>query len=72
LRSFKNEAWRIKCEPIRDTQTNKRRRKFKKELQQELCLAPVTSFINGQRKQWFCDVMRRGKGKLPEQLWNRN
>lgn len=30
--------------------------KFKKDLQEELNLAPITSYVDGQRKEWLRDM----------------
>jgi hypothetical protein len=61
LRTFENKIWRKICGPVRDAGTNDWRRKFNKELQEELGLAPVTSYIKGQRLQWFGHIMRRSE-----------
>ncbi|KAL4113770.1 hypothetical protein QTP88_017351 [Uroleucon formosanum] len=61
LRTFENKIWRKICGPVRDAGTNVWRRKFNKELQEELGLAPVTSYIKGQRLQWFGHIMRRSE-----------
>jgi len=45
LRTFENKIWRMICGPVRDTRTNEWRRKFNEEVQDELGLAPVTSYI---------------------------
>jgi hypothetical protein len=58
--------------PVCDTRKNEWRRKFNKELQEELGLAPVTSYIKGQRMQWLGHIMRRSEEKLSEQLWSGN
>lgn len=44
-----NKIWRIIYRLVRDIRTTyELRRKFNKELQEELGLGPVTSYINGQ------------------------
>ncbi|KAL4131010.1 hypothetical protein QTP88_008370 [Uroleucon formosanum] len=60
-RTFENKIWRMICGSVRDARTNEWRRKFNKELQEELGLAPVTSYIKGQRLQWFGHIMRKNK-----------
>jgi len=52
------------CGPVRDTRTNEWRRKFNKELQEELGIAPVTSYIKGQRIQWLSRMVRRSKEEI--------
>lgn len=47
LRTFENKMWRIICGPVYDNSIGAWRRKFNWELQGELVLAPVTSFISG-------------------------
>jgi hypothetical protein len=61
LRTFENKIWRRICEPVRDARTNEWRRKFNKEIQEELGLVPVTSYIKGQRLQRFGHIMRRSE-----------
>lgn len=61
LRTFENKIWRIICGPVYDNRTGVWRRKFNGELQDELELAPVTSFIIGQQIQWLGNVMRRSE-----------
>ena len=61
LRTFENKIWRIICGPVYDNRAGAWRRKFNRELQDELELAPVTSFISGQRIQWLGHVMRRNE-----------
>jgi hypothetical protein len=68
LRTFENKVWRIICGPVYDNKTGAWRRKFNWKLQDELRLTPVSSFISGQRIQWFGNVMRR-KIRL-EWCWN--
>lgn len=52
------------CGLVRDKMTSKWRRKFNKELQEELGIAPVTSYIKGQRIQWLGHIMRRNKQEI--------
>jgi hypothetical protein len=47
LRTFENKIWRIICDPVYDNRTGAWRKKFNRELQDELELAPATSFISG-------------------------
>jgi len=61
LRTFENKIWRVICGPVYDNRTGAWRRKFNRELQNELELASVTSFISGQRIQWLGHVMRRNE-----------
>jgi len=49
VKTFENKIWRMICGQVRDIRTNEWKRKFNKELQEELGLAPVTSYIKGQR-----------------------
>jgi len=49
------------CRPVCDSRTNEWRRKFNKELQKELGLAPVTNYIKRQRLQWFGHITRKSK-----------
>lgn len=49
VRTFENKIWRTICRPVNDKSTNEWRRKFNKELQEELSKAPVISYIKGQR-----------------------
>jgi hypothetical protein len=58
---FENKIWRTMCGPVYDNRTGAWRRKCNRELQDELDLIPVTSFISGQRIQWLGHVMRRNE-----------
>lgn len=44
LRTFENKIWLMICRPFPDTRTNEWKRKFNKELQEELGLTPVTNY----------------------------
>jgi len=52
------------CRPVHDKRTSEQRRKFNKELQEELGKAPVTSYIKGQRIQWLAHIMRRNEQEI--------
>jgi len=49
LRTLENKILRIICDPVYDNRTNAWRRKFNQELQDELGLVQVGSFISGQQ-----------------------
>lgn len=49
------------CGLVCDTRTKEWRRKFNKELQEKLGLAPVTNYLKGQKIQWLDYIMRRSK-----------
>lgn len=61
LRTFENKIWKKICGPVYDNRTGTWRKKFNRELQDELGLAPVHSFISGQQIQWLGHVMRRNE-----------
>jgi sorting nexin-29 len=63
LRVFENRVWRKICGPVIDGTTGNWRRRYNKELYDMLELAPVTSFIKGQRIQWLGHIMRRGENE---------
>lgn len=63
LRTFENRVWRKICGPVIDEATGNWRRRYNKELSDMLDLAPVTSFIKGQRIQWLGHVLRRGENE---------
>jgi hypothetical protein len=63
LRTFEYKIWRMICGRVRDARTNEWRRKFNKELQEELSLAPVISYIKGQILQWFGHIMKKSEEK---------
>lgn len=63
LRTFENRVWRKICGPIIDDTTANWWRRYNKELYDMLELAPVTSFIKGQRIQWVGHIMRRGENE---------
>jgi len=64
LRTSENKIWRKICGPVSDAKTNEWRRKFNKKLQEELGLAPVTSYIKRRRLQWFGHIMRRSEEEI--------
>ena len=59
LRSFENRVLRIICGPFFDTEINRWRRRKNQELREITKVPPVTSYIKGQRIQWFGHAMRR-------------
>jgi hypothetical protein len=59
LRILENRIWRKICGPVFDTNMRCWRRRFNRELQEMMNLAPVTNFINGQRIQWLGHILRR-------------
>jgi len=64
LRTFENRVWRKICGPIIDETTGNWRRRYNKKLCVLLKLAPVTSFIKGQRIQWLGHIMRREENEV--------
>jgi len=64
LRTFENKIWRMICKSVHDKRTSGWRRKFNKNLQEELGKAPVTSYIKGQRIQWLAHIMRRNEQEI--------
>jgi len=64
LRTFENKTWRVICGPVYDNEKGKRRRKYNKELQEEMEIAPAVSFINGQRIQWLGHMKRRSEDDI--------
>jgi len=59
LRSFENRVLSTICGPIFDTEVNRWRRRKNKELREITKVTPITSYIKGQRLQWFGHAMRR-------------
>jgi len=59
LRTFENRICRKICGPVFDANVGCCRRTFNRELQEIMNLAPVTSFIKGQRIQWLGHILRR-------------
>jgi len=69
LRTFENKICRIISQRVRDISINEQRKKFNKEVQEELCLAPVT-IVNYSHK-WTKNTVVRPyyeKKKLLEKL----
>lgn len=59
LRTFENIIWRMILEPVCDTKTNEWKRKFNKELKKKTGLN--TSYLKGQRIQWWGHIMRKSE-----------
>ncbi|XP_050527802.1 uncharacterized protein LOC126897900 [Daktulosphaira vitifoliae] len=64
LRTFEHRVWRKICEPVIDETTGSRRRRYNSELYDMLEIAPVTSFIKGQRIQWLGHIARRRENEI--------
>jgi hypothetical protein len=64
LRIFENRIWRTICGPTYDNVNDIWRRKYNKELQDELGMAPVISFVRGQRIQWLGYAIRRSEDDI--------
>jgi len=47
-----------------DNEKGIRRRKYNKELQEEMEIAPVESFIEGQRIQWLGHIWRHSEDDI--------
>ncbi|XP_025425552.1 uncharacterized protein LOC112694330 [Sipha flava] len=70
LRTFENRIWRTICGPIYDSVNLTWRRKYNKELQDELGIASVISFIRGQKIQWLGHAMRRSEDDISRTIQN--
>ncbi|KAE9523129.1 hypothetical protein AGLY_016470 [Aphis glycines] len=70
LRTSENRIWRTICGPIYDSVNLTWRKKNNKELQDELGIASVISFIRGQRIQWLGYAMRRSEDDISRTILN--
>jgi len=59
LRSFKNKVLRTICGPVFDTVINRWRRRRNAEVREITKVSYITSYVKGQRVQWFGHTMRR-------------
>jgi len=59
LRSFENRVLRTICGPVFDTEINRWRRRKNKEIREITKVPLITSYVKGQRIQWFGHIMRR-------------
>jgi len=64
LRTFEHRVWRKICGPVIDESTGNWRRRYNRELYDMLKIAPVTSFIKGQRIQWLGHIARRRENEI--------
>jgi len=64
LRTFENKIWRVICGPVYDNEKGIWKRKYNKELQEEMEMASVVSFIRGQRIQWLGHMWWRSEDDL--------
>jgi len=58
LRSFENRVLRTICGPFFYTEINRWRRRKNTEIREITKVPPITSYIKGQRIQWFGHAMR--------------
>jgi hypothetical protein len=70
LRTFENRIWSTICGPIYGSVNLTWRRKYNKELQDELGIESVISFIRGQRIQWLGHAMRRSEDDISRTILN--
>ncbi|KAL4090626.1 hypothetical protein QTP88_025425 [Uroleucon formosanum] len=70
LRNFENRIWRTICGPTYDNVNAIWRRNYNKELQDELGMALVISFVRGQRIQWLEYGMRRNEDDISRTILN--
>jgi hypothetical protein len=59
LRSFENKVLRTICGPVFDTAINRWRRRKNAEIREITKVPYITSYVKGQRIQWFGHTMRR-------------
>ena len=52
------------CGPVYDNEKGTWRRKYNKELQEEMEMASVVSFMKGQRIQWLGHMWRRSEDDI--------
>jgi|UniRef100_A0A2S2QKN4 hypothetical protein len=60
FRSFEDRELRTIKGPVFDTEINRWRRRKNKEIREITIVPPITSYVKGQRIQWFGN-MRRGQ-----------
>ncbi|KAL4132173.1 hypothetical protein QTP88_009380 [Uroleucon formosanum] len=64
LRTFENKISRVICGPVYDNEKGTWRRKYNKELQEEMEMTSVVSFMKGQRIQWLGHMWRRSEDDI--------
>ncbi|KAL4112236.1 hypothetical protein QTP88_016061 [Uroleucon formosanum] len=63
-RTFENKIWRVICGPVYDNEKRTWRKKYNKELHEEMEMASIVSFIKGQRIQWLGHMWRRSEHNI--------
>ena len=64
LRTFENKIWRVICGPVYDGERGTWRRKYNRELQEEIEMTSVVNFMKGQRIQWLGHMWRRSEDDI--------
>jgi len=64
LRTFENKIWRVICGAVYDNEKGTWRRKYNKELQEEMEMVSVVSFMKGQRIQWLGHMWWRSEDDI--------